>query len=290
MYFMGTHDELLEHHEEGHATQKAFHQQACKLVDVISNYGNHFLDDCGEFLVLNTRSCVDESVIATFQTIETFGRSQYQLFVKEVLVDRSKPIGAPIKRNSLPLISCPKVKAKTGKNPLFVAKSDANLFGRLYIANQLRTGDPAVFFSHENQLYPPALSEYGKLRKGAKSDLLKCLNLSHERDPPVAFDCKVFDGAALVHMLPPVGTTTFMNYAENVFVSFILRQLSNAQRVDIAWGTYLVHSIKNSTRDMRGNSVRVKIGPQTKVPGKWNDLLKNATNKEELFCFLTDTI
>ena len=73
--------------------------------------------------------CVDESATATFKTIETFGRLQYQLFVEEVLVDSSKfQLVRLLKQNSLPLISCPKVKAKPGKNPLFVAKSDAQIY------------------------------------------------------------------------------------------------------------------------------------------------------------------
>jgi len=94
-----------------------------------------------------------------------------------------------------------------------------------------------LFFLHENQLYPPSLSDLGKLPKGQKSDLLKCFDFSLSPEVPSFFDCKVFDGAAVIHMLSPVGSQTFADYADNVFLSFIRRQLANADRVDIVWDT-----------------------------------------------------
>lgn len=79
------------------------------------------------------------------------------------------------------------MKKKTPKSPphskdkqLAAAGRNTSLFGCLYINNQLRDGDPDGFFSHENQIYPPSLSEYGNLHKGAKSDLVKCLDITKE--------------------------------------------------------------------------------------------------------------
>ena len=51
---------------------------------------------------------------------------------------------------------------------------DVGLFSRLYIVCQTRVGNLDELFSHENQASPPALSEGGRLRFGAKSDLLAC--------------------------------------------------------------------------------------------------------------------
>ena len=43
------------HHDEGLSTQEAFRKQGSKLTDVITDYGNPFLDDYPELLVLHTR-------------------------------------------------------------------------------------------------------------------------------------------------------------------------------------------------------------------------------------------
>ena len=54
-------------------------------------------------------------------------------------------------------------------------KADVNLFSQLYIVAQDRETAMNTFFQHENNPYPPSLSDKGKLRFGKKSDLLKCL-------------------------------------------------------------------------------------------------------------------
>ena len=57
-----------------------------------------------------------------------------------------------------------------------------------------------------------------------KSDLIKCLKLTEESNKK-DFDCKIFDGAALIHMLKPNAVKSFQEYAEEVFVKFIQQQL-----------------------------------------------------------------
>ncbi len=49
------------------------------------------------------------------------------------------------------------------------------------------------------------------------------------------FDCKIFDGAAVVHSLSSKTTNTFTDYADQVFVPFLLQQLEDACRVDLVW-------------------------------------------------------
>ena len=57
-------------------------------------------------------------------------------------------------------------------------KQDELLFRRMLVACQNREPVMVEFFSHENQPFPPALSQAGKLRKTTKSDLLKILENS----------------------------------------------------------------------------------------------------------------
>ena len=83
----------------------------------------------------------------------------------------------------------------------------------------------ATFFKHENHHYSPSLSDRGRLRLGKKSDLLSVLPSEAEKEAPVAFDIKVLDGAAIIHLLSTNGVTTFDDYGGDAFISCIKKQL-----------------------------------------------------------------
>ena len=149
------------------------------------------------------------------------------------------------------------------------------------------------FFSHEVQSFPPALSEFGTLRvPSAKSDLLKCLqpNSNCNTDPPAQIDCKVLDGAVIVHRLPTVEASTFDQYAEKVFIPPLPQQLHQSKRVDVVWDTYVRDSLKDATREKRGQGVRRKVAGQTKLPKNWMMFLRDPDNHSELFSFLTSKV
>ena len=101
-----------QHHEEGQSVQAAFRNQSNSLIQTISEYGNPFLDDHSELLVLHSHECADESVVKTVQIIEVL--SSIYKFRREVFIDKSKSIHAPIKKNSLPLF---KTLMKAKGNP-----------------------------------------------------------------------------------------------------------------------------------------------------------------------------
>ena len=154
-------------------------------------------------LVLDSHNCCNETVTATIQSIEELGKAQYHKHYNDVIKDRSVPIQQPIKKNFLPLFKQPLSRKLTKKKQQIAGlKSDCNLFSQLYIASQFRDGDLEDFFSHENQPWPPSLSEHGKLRLPTKkSDLLKCISMETTAEPPSTFDVKVMDGPAIVHAL-----------------------------------------------------------------------------------------
>ena len=231
------------------------------LIDTINKFGNPFLDDCPELIILNSHDCADDSVVATVRSIATIGLTQYKQYCEEVLISREKSIHDSIKKNSLPLFKTPKCKKKSKTSQqLELQRSNASLFGRLYIANQQREGDPLKFFSHENQAYPPSLSDYGNIRFGQKSLLLSCLDsISGQPDTPELFQCKILDGAAVVHFLPTGVARTFAEYADKVFIPFVMYQLQQAHRVDCVWDRYIANSIKEATRQHRGCSIRTKV-------------------------------
>ena len=163
------------HHEEGLASQRTFKKQTQSLIDTITKFGNPFLDDCPELLILNSRDCADDLVITTVRSIDAIVTAQYQKYCNDVIVTRNKSIHDTIKKNSLPLFKTRKCKKKSKTSQqLTVQRNNAALFGRLYISNQQCAGDPLGFFSHEDQMFPSSLSDFGKIRFGQKS-----LHLSH---------------------------------------------------------------------------------------------------------------
>ena len=181
-----------------------------------------------------------------------------------------------ISKNTLPLFKCqqPKQISKASLK-LTAVTSDRYLFSRLYIASQQSDGDLEEFFEHENQPYPPSLSEFDNLRFGKKSDLISFVNKETPLPPPPAsYNVKVFDGAAIVHALPVSSVATFSEYADSKFLPFLENHLT-------------VASLKESAHEKRGKGVRRKVAGHVKLPQNWQAFLKDYSNKKELFDFLT---
>lgn len=280
-----------EHHEQGPATQKNFQRNVKNLVTTISEMGNPFSDECSELVVLDTRNCADDSVVDTINTIEELGLRQYKKYVKDVIIERTASIDNSIPRNSVALFKRQKPKQITKTSQKLLAlTSDRFLFSRLYIASQQRDGDLEEFFMHENQPYPPSLSEFGSLRFGKKSDLLACINKVSSAPHPQSCDVKVFDGAALVHALPTSSVSTFDEYANIIFIPFLHSHLLTTTRIDVVWDEYRQASLKEAAREKRGKGVRRKVAGHVKIPRQWQWFLEDSSNKEELFHFLTEAI
>ncbi len=164
------------HHEQKQHKQTAFAQEVKALTSVIEEMGNPFCETSNDLLVLDSRNIVDSAVADTVFRMEKFDLDKYEMYVNERLVNQTVSVFDPIKQSNLHLFSRPPVKAQSSKQiQLSSLKSNCSLFSRLYIASQTRNGDWDTFFSHENQTYPPSLSQMGMLRTGNKSDLLRCL-------------------------------------------------------------------------------------------------------------------
>ena len=156
---------------------------------------------------------------------------------------------------------------------------------------QSRSSDLDEFFSHEIQSYPPALSDFGKLHTpSAKSELLKSFVKIESTDELNSYDCKILDGAAIVHSLTTNGMATFDDYADRVFIPHIVKHLRESKRLDLVWDSYIPDSLKESTREKRGKGLRRKVSGQAKLPGNWKDFLRDNDNKKELFQYLTSKV
>ena len=100
------------------------------------------------------------NALARLRKVEEVGMAHYEFSIAERLMQQSKSLYDPIKRNNLRASDDPasNVSSKT-KQQLSSARNHCLLFPRLYISCQTREGNLDQFFQHENQSFPPSLSQ-----------------------------------------------------------------------------------------------------------------------------------
>ena len=90
-------------------------------------------------------------------------------------------------------------------------------------------------FRHENRGTFPSLSDMGDQRHGTKSDLMSCVESLDMPDQ----DAKIVDGSVVVNMLSPKASSTFSDYAADVFLPYLIKLLQTSARVDVVWDRYV---------------------------------------------------
>ncbi len=75
-----------------------------------------------------------------------------------------------------------------------------------------------------------------------------------------------------------------------MFLPYISKYLETAKKVDVVWDTYIRNSLKASTRERRDKGIRRRVSATTLLPMKWDDFLRVAENKTELFKFLSEQL
>ena len=127
--------------------------------------GNSFAGESTDLISLVSKDIADPAMKVSLNNIESVGKGQYELFIKERLRERSKLIDDGILRKNLPLWK-PGSKSSTSKEKMKLksVKTDCQLFWKLYIGCQSKDDDLDDFFSHENQGSPPSLSDCGRIR------------------------------------------------------------------------------------------------------------------------------
>ena len=241
----------LRHHEQMSGVQATFQKQVKALCTTFVEMGNPFLEESKDLLVLDTRDIVDTSVAETVTKIEELGKTQFKAFVADRLEKQTVSLFEPIKRNNLALFSSPPPSKAKSSDKMQIAslKSNCSLFSRLYISCQVRDGDLEAFFSHENQSFPPALTQFGQLRSGTKSDLLHCLDkiIPGQAEAP-SVGMMLLDGATIVNMLKPGPSRTFQEYSQGVF--FLMWKVSSEVSKGLMW--YGTSTTRTASRQQPG--------------------------------------
>ena len=75
-------------------------------------------------------------------------------------------------------------------------------------------------------------------------------------EPPSHIHAKVFDGPAILHILPTENVKTFDDYCNHIFLPWTESVLQNCDRIDIGWDVYRKGSLKETAREKRGKGIR----------------------------------
>ena len=89
------------HHDQIPSIQKAFVSHVKRVVDVIQDLGNPFMDVSKDLYTLDTRRVMSESVVKIVRTAEELGKAQHKQFLEDHLNDNVKEFNDTIDRNNL---------------------------------------------------------------------------------------------------------------------------------------------------------------------------------------------
>lgn len=149
---------------------------------------------------------------------------------------------------------------------LAAANMDSNLFCKLFIACDSRKGNVTEFFMHENNQYPPSISEFGSLRQSSSNDdMVKCLLKSNKINQPIGVESDVLaahstavevSASALIinafsHVQGeiPICVMTVKEYSEKMFDKFINMKSEKYSRVDVLFDVNQDNTLQEMTKE-----------------------------------------
>ncbi len=116
------------HHEQIPSIQKAFKADVKRVIQVIEEAGNPFMEPSADLMALDTKVVMSAEVIEAVKTAQDIGTRQYQQFVEGRLNDNVNFYDS-ITKNNLPLFKTGSKKTSSkDKMKIFNMKSDLHLF------------------------------------------------------------------------------------------------------------------------------------------------------------------
>lgn len=124
---------MHDHHEQKAAVQNAFAKDVLNLVSTIGEVGNPFMEQGKELIAIHTKDIMNDDVVSAVQKVRKVGEEQFNTFIKDRLIDRSKPVTEPLKKNNLPTFSTQGKKViSRDKAKVSVLKEDCFIFKALH--------------------------------------------------------------------------------------------------------------------------------------------------------------
>ena len=183
-------------------------------------------------------------------------------------------------------------KTTANKSKSYSSKTSSKIVTNLFIATQQRDADMDKLFQYEISHPPPSFLSGAEINMGkTKSTLMSCL-VKKDVELPISVKCTAIlvDGSFIAQSHRPKCVDTIGAYIEKVYLEMVMRQLTVFQCVDLMFDRYFDLSIKDVTRVGRGTGGRYHIMPNTPIPRKWKDFLRNSENKTEMFKLIAEYV
>ena len=129
--------------------------------------GNPFQDETADLLTLDTKLIATPDSGNMVTSHYKTGQNRFKAFIGGLDKGGEGSFYDPIKKNKLDLF-----QHTPGDLKQKILTDDCRLFSKLFISRQSRECDLLEFFHHENQSFPAALSDGGKLNSCKKKSQL----------------------------------------------------------------------------------------------------------------------
>lgn len=246
-------------------------------------------------------SKINSSILET-PVGKQFFLQKYKDYVFDRLVTTKLSIHERIKQSQLRIFKIlPEKSINKDKMKLSSANADSNLFCKLFIACESREGNIDEFFNHENNMNPPSISEFGKIRQltGGSDEMIKCLYKSNTLENPannaeINASTLVVNATSLSLDLLPKTAMTVKEYSNTVFNKFIVFKCESYGRIDVVFEFNQENSLKEMTRENTVTSKYVSlIDNDTKLPSTkklFSSLFNNWNTKNQLIKLLESNL
>ena len=118
-----------QHHEQTPVTQATFTKDVLRVVSSFEDLGNPFNEKSKELIAVHTKDVADETIVNTVQNVVSIGEAQFNTFVQEWFINRSKPVTDTIKKNNFPTFITSSMRGKSmDKEKIGILEEDCALF------------------------------------------------------------------------------------------------------------------------------------------------------------------
>ena len=278
----------FHHSDLGNGRIEKDKEAVSQIENLIEGWINPFSEH--QYLIsISTASMPPEDVRKYIFEAHEIGEQAYQQFKTERLESDPvvKKFHEPIKLISFFSTMDKKIVVQVNDRTI-ILKADPSLFGLRIIMGQSRELDMKEMLSHPLGPLPWALATpEATLRKTNKATLAAALQ---KYAPPADVvpngSATIIDGMSLVQRLtnvPPI----FGEVADSIF-SMEVREGTESSRIHIVFDTYREESIKNTERNLRGNTTGLQFQNMTgsQIVRQWRKFLCAKNNKTSLIEFL----
>ena len=275
-------NELAKHNEDNATFQHDFFHD---VLTVFNSFSSNPFQRTDLTVIDNTGIMFDENIYYNISRLESTGTAQLNSYIQKRLILSTTPLKTKITLNSFILPGDAKSKKPRGS---LVDKRLSNSFLlKLRAAITYRRDQAKLLFQTEVFNVAQSLSvNTTSLYHGTKSSLLQRFKKS-------AAPYMEKSTSAIIIELSPIlridfSADTFADFAYKLYVH-VMNIAEGYHRVDIICDRYFDESLKNQTRDDRGQGPTLSFEENDKFPSDFkNSFLKNNNNKERLNLFLAD--